>query len=439
MNKQVRSRTFDESYKMNRISNYSSFLYSKPQKINQQNKRRLFLIISLSAFSSFAHSDNSSYTRHYQSYYEDETHSHTQPAVNPDIKSTQHQEPVATQQQPLNKAMSGSELQNTPQLTIATAVTTEKAENKVSEASNQVSVVRLRQNELPVHWDGIGNNMAAGGLHGNIGSQIEIEDNRRSDNSKNSGKFKLATIQAFLKHDELPNWYFGFYNAREDNYKGMYTNQDYSSSNTINEIFVGHIFETWRGNFGTELMGGSETGTKRWKYRLKLWQDIRISSKWSLGGYLFGEEQPQNSQPGNNDLSQHIFETEPVLQYLINPDMGLFLRPFYVYKRQERGNWGDIVEQEWKASIGVWRNWYPLLSSVYAGVGQKKTTNASDSDILFYDGRYKYIGGTLSYPVVGDLRLYGEFKARFGKEDGEWTEKGSFWSPFTIVGVVYNF
>ncbi|WP_300001148.1 OmpG porin family protein [uncultured Cedecea sp.] len=422
---------------MNRISNYSRFLYSKPQKMYPQKKRKIFIILSLSAFSSFAFGDSSGYTRHYQSYYENETNSRVQPTVNSDVTSTKHQQP-AVQQKSLNNTLPGAEQHNS-QPTTAKTQATERAEKKTNEADNQVSVVRLRQNELPVHWDGIGNNMEAGGLHGNIASQIEIEDNRRSDNSKNSGKFKLATIQAFLKHDELPGWYFGFYNAREDNYKGMYTNQDYSGSNTINEIFVGHIFETWRGNFGTELMGGSESGNKRWKYRLKLWQDIRLSSKWSLGGYLFGEEQPQNSQPGNNDLSQHIFETEPVLQYLVNPDMGVFLRPFYVYKRQERGNWGDIVEQEWKASIGVWRNWYPLLSSVYVGIGQKKTTNASDSDVLFYDGRYKYIGGTLSYPVIGDLRLYGEFKARFGKEDGEWTEKGSFWSPFTIIGVVYNF
>ncbi len=110
MNKQVRLCTFDESYKMNKISNYSSVLYSKQQKVHQQNKRKLFLMIFLSVSSSFSLSDNSSYTRHYQVYYEDKTHSHTQPVVNPDIKLARHQEPVATQQQPLNKAMSGYEL-----------------------------------------------------------------------------------------------------------------------------------------------------------------------------------------------------------------------------------------------------------------------------------------------------------------------------------------
>ncbi|MCS3432547.1 OmpG porin family protein [Klebsiella sp. BIGb0407] len=413
---------------MNRIASYSSFLYLKSQRVSKHKNKKMLLILSV--FSSFAYSDNSVYTRHYQSYFDNNANvSVPQAKTNPDVAVVSQQQPVT-----MKPALPEDKVDDVISAPAATAVTVQK-----EKPENQVSVLRLRQNELPVHWDNIGNNMDAGGLHGNIGSQIEIEDNRRSDNAKNSGKFKLATIQAFLRHDELPNWYFGFYNAREDNYKGMYTNQDYSGSNTINEIFVGHIFETWRGNIGTELMGGSETGTKRWKYRLKLWQDLRISSKWSVAGYIFGEDQPQNSQPGNNDLSQQILETEPVLQYRVNPDTGIYLRPFYSYKRQGRENWGDIVEQEWKASMGMWRNWYPLLSSVYLGIGQKKTTNASDASILFYNSRYKYIGGTLSYPIIDDLRLYGEFKATFGKEDGDWAQKGSFWSPFTIIGVVYNF
>lgn len=418
---------------MKKISNHSGFLYSKLQETSKYNDKRILLVFSFSIFSSFAYSDSSAYTRHYQSYFDSDVSASTsKPEARSDRLPVTRQSTVATAQ---TLPQESDDVVSTP---VTTATTLQK-EKKNLDTEDQVSVLRLRQNELPVHWDRIGNNMDAGGLHGNIGSQIEIEDNRRSDNSNNSGKFKLATIQAFLRHDELPNWYFGFYNAREDNYKGMYTNQDYSGSNTINEIFVGHIFETWRGNIGTELMGGSETGTKRWKYRLKLWQDLRISSKWSVAGYLFGEDQPQNSQPGNNDLSQQIFETEPVVQYRVNSDTGIYLRPFYSYKRQGRENWGDIVEQEWKASIGMWRNWYPLLSSVYLGIGQKKTTNASDASILFYDSRYKYIGGTLSYPVIDDLRLYGEFKATFGKEDGDWTKKGSFWSPFTIIGIVYNF
>ena len=429
----MRSRTFDENHHMKKISNYSGFLYSKLQETSKYNDKGILLVFSFSIFSSFAYSDSSAYTRHYQSYFDSDVSASTsKPEARSDRLPVTRQSTVATAQ---TLPQESDDVVSTP---VTTATTLQK-EKKNLDTEDQISVLRLRQNELPVHWDRIGNNMDAGGLHGNIGSQIEIEDNRRSDNSNNSGKFKLATIQAFLRHDELPNWYFGFYNAREDNYKGMYTNQDYSGSNTINEIFVGHIFETWRGNIGTELMGGSETGTKRWKYRLKFWQDLRISSKWSVAGYLFGEDQPQNSQPGNNDLSQQIFETEPVVQYRVNSDTGIYLRPFYSYKRQGRENWGDIVEQEWKASIGMWRNWYPLLSSVYLGIGQKKTTNASDASILFYDSRYKYIGGTLSYPVIDDLRLYGEFKATFGKEDGDWAKKGSFWSPFTIIGIVYNF
>ncbi|MFG1173104.1 OmpG porin family protein [Erwiniaceae bacterium CAU 1747] len=305
--------------------------------------------------------------------------------------------------------------------------------------ANEVSVLRLRQDEPPVHWNSVGRNMEAGGLHGNIGTQIEIDDARRSNNENNGGKFKYATLQAFLRHDEIPNWYFGFYNAREDSYKGQFSNQHYGGTNTINEVFVGHIFETWRGNIGAEVMGGSESAGKRWKSRLKLWQDLRLSDRWSIAGYAFGEFQPQGREPGNGDLEKLIFETEPALQYRVNPDLGLYLRPFYSYNRQEREQWGDIIEREWKVSAGLWKNWYPLLTSLYVGVGQKKTTNASDSYELFYDGRYRYVGGTLSYPVVDQLRLYGEFKAKFTKEDGAWTTAGYSWTPFTVVGAVYNF
>lgn len=322
-----------------------------------------------------------------------------------------------------------------------------ETENKTAEVKkshaldkpDDVSVLRLRQEDPPVHWDSIGRNMEAGGLHGNISTQIEIDDVRWSDNKKNSGKFKLATIQAFLRHDELPNWYFGFWNAREDSYKGQFSNQDYKGTNTINEFFVGHIFETWRGNIGTEVMVGSETATKRWKNRYKIWQDLRLTNKWSLAGYAYGEYQPQGNEPGNGDLEQYIFEIEPAIQYRVNPDLGLYLRPYYYYNRQERESWGDIVEEEWKVTAGLWRNWYPLLTSLYLGFGQDKIDNASNGKEVFYDGRYKFIGGTISYPVFGEVRLYGEFKAQFTKENGLWTSSGHSWNPFTVVGMNYNF
>ncbi len=123
----------------------------------------------------------------------------------------------------------------------------------------------------------------------------------------------------------------------------------------------------------------------------------------------------------------------------MNPDLGLYLRPYYYHNRRERQSWGDIVEEEWKVTAGLWRNWYPLLTSLYVGFGQDKIDNASNASEVFYDGRYKFIGGTLSYPVFGEVRLYGEFKAQFTKETGLWTSTGHSWNPFTVVGVNYNF
>lgn len=399
----------------------------------------LALLLSFATFPAIAEKKAEipdDYTGNYQSYFQDETenqqHSNS-PAKNGSQDVTVREpssavagDTAAVQSLTTSTVAQPSESKNTYQ-------------NNAVDDSEEVSLLRLRQEAPPVHWNSIGRNMEAGGLHGNVGSQIEIDDVRWSNSKKNSGKFKLATIQAFLRHDELPNWYFGFWNAREDDYKGQFSNQDYSGTNTINEFFVGHIFETWRGNIGTEVMVGSETATKRWKNRFKIWQDLRLSNKWSIAGYAYGEYQPQGNQPGNGDLEQYIFETEPAIQYRVNPDLGLYLRPYYYYNRQVRESWGDIVEQEWKVSAGFWRNWYPLLTSMYIGFGQDKIENASNAQELFYDGRYKFIGGTISYPVFGEVRLYGEFKASFTKEAGLWTYTGHSWNPFTVVGVTYNF
>lgn len=413
------------------------------RKNRVSGKETLALMLSLAAFPAVAENTpdpSNVYTGNYQSYFYDETDNHpirTAPAKKEPAPPVSH-----VSSSPVTVDRTAEHAASPVPATLSPAgennITDPELSSKVAMPAD-VSLLRLRQEDPPVHWNSIGRNMEAGGLHGNIGTQIEIDDVRWRDKSKNSGKFKLATIQAFLRHDELPNWYFGFWNAREDSYKGQFSNQKYDATNTINEFFVGHIFETWRGNIGTEAMIGSETATKRWKNRFKVWQDLRLSNKWSLAGYAYGEYQPQGNEPGNGDLEQYIFETEPAIQYRVNPDMGLYLRPYYYYNRQVRENWGDIVEVEWKVTAGLWRNWYPLLTSLYVGFGQDKTENASNPNEVFYNGRYKFIGGTLSYPVFGEVRLYGEFRAEFTKEDGLWTYKGHSWNPFTVVGVNYNF
>ncbi|HAT2204059.1 TPA: hypothetical protein I8271_005626 [Kluyvera intermedia] len=424
-----------------KLAQHNALIKSRTK--SSSKKKALALFLSFASFPAFAENNteiSDTYTGNYQSYFHDED-ANLQHSLSTTKTDAQH----SATRIPSSPVKEGTAtVQPSPSVPAALpseASSTTSAANQTVAANNSddVSLLRLRQEAPPVHWDSIGRNMEAGGLHGNIGSQIEIDDVRWNNKNKNSGKFKLATIQAFLRHDELPNWYFGFWNAREDSYKGQFSNQDYKGTNTINEFFVGHIFETWRGNIGTEVMVGSETATKRWKNRVKVWQDLRLTNKWSIAGYAYGEYQPQGNQPGNGDLEQYIFETEPAIQYRVNPDLGLYLRPYYYYNRQVRENWGDIVEQEWKVTAGFWRNWYPLLTSMYIGFGQDKIENASNAKELFYDGRYKFIGGTISYPVFGEVRLYGEFKASFTKETGLWTYTGHSWNPFTVVGVTYNF
>ncbi|MEK0242889.1 OmpG porin family protein [Klebsiella variicola] len=406
-------------------------------------KQSLTLMIVIAAFPAIAEDSTElsvNNSGNYQSYFQDEADIKQTDALSG--KGGNEQSSLRASSSPVVKLQASEITTSSKPVTLSAPAEIKKSEAKNSQSmdnSEDVSLLRLRQEAPPVHWNSIGRNMEVGGLHGNIGSQIEIDDVRWSNSKKNSGKFKLATIQAFLRHDELPNWYFGFWNAREDSYKGQFSNQDYKGTNTINEIFVGHIFETWRGNIGTEVMVGSETSTKRWKNRFKVWQDLRLTNKWSMAGYAYAEYQPQGNESGNGDLEQYIFEIEPAIQYRVNPDLGLYLRPYYYYNRQVRQNWGDIVEQEWKLTAGLWRNWYPLLTSLYFGFGQDKIDNASNASEVFYDGRYKFIGGTLSYPVFGEVRLYGEFKASFTKETGLWTSTGHSWNPFTVVGVTYNF
>jgi len=407
------------------------------KKIFVSRKQTLALILSLVTYPAIAEETTEQavdYTGSYESYFQDESETKT---TSTSLTKKENK------QSSLSVVTAGKESEPTASSVPVTLSTDNKTaevkKNNNVDNPEDVSLLRLRQEDPPVHWNSIGRNMEVGGLHGNIGTQVEIDDVRWSNNKKDSGKFKLATIQAFLRHDELPNWYFGFWNAREDSYKGQFSNQDYNGTNTINEIFVGHIVETWRGNIGTEVMVGSETATKRWKNRFKVWQDLRLSNKWSLAGYAYGEYQPQGNEPGNGDLDQYIFEIEPAIQYRVSSDLGLYLRPYYYYNRQERESWGDIIEEEWKVTAGLWRNWYPLLTSLYFGFGQDKIDNASNAKEVFYDGRYKFIGGTISYPVVGEVRLYGEFKAQFTKETGLWTSTGHSWNPFTVVGVNYNF
>ncbi|MEE3650431.1 MULTISPECIES: OmpG porin family protein [unclassified Brenneria] len=313
----------------------------------------------------------------------------------------------------------------------ATAANDYQAEN--------VDIARISQEQQSVHWNTVDSSLDAGGLHGNIGSKIEIDDTRWKDNSKNGGKFKLALIQAWLRHDELPGWYFGYWNAREDNYKGQFSNQDYSGTNTINEMYIGKINEFYRGNWGIEVLGGTESATKRWKGRLKLWGESRLTDKWSVSGYVFREYQPQSNDSNNNDLEHHSMEMEPSLQYRVNPDLGIYLRPYYSWDKQARKFWGNIIEEEWKISAGLWRNWYPLLTSVYVGFGNDKIYNDANRSEIFYSGKYHFIGATASYPIVDNLRLYGEFKAQFTKSHGQWANDGHSWNPFTVVGVEYSF
>lgn len=303
----------------------------------------------------------------------------------------------------------------------------------------EASVLRLREDAPAVSWVQVGHAEDRGGLHGNVAMQIEIDDIHRYRHQDSSGKFKFGNIQAFLRHDELPNWYFGFWSGREDNYKGDFFYENYTGSNNINEFFIGHIFDTYHGQVGTEFLMGSESGPRRWKNRIKIWQNLRLTDRFSITGYEHIEYQPRNSDPYNGDLDQYIFEAEPSFQYRIGMDWGLYFRTFYNRNTVKRLTFPNINEYEYKLYGGVYKNWGTLLTSFYAGVGRNKKSLASGDDPVLYDAKYKMIGTTFTYPFYGGFNVYGELRARFIDESGNDVVEGNSWNSYSLVGVSYNF
>ena len=101
-----------------------------------------------------------------------------------------------------------------------------------------------------------------------------------------------------------------------------------------------------------------------------------------------------------------------------------------------------VIERKKKLTAGLWKNWSPLLTSVYIGIGEEHVETSNGNEI-FFDIKYHYLGATASYPVFGDVRLYGEFKAQFNEEFNAWDKdnviEGHSWTPFAIVGVKYDF
>ncbi|MEI2491691.1 OmpG porin family protein, partial [Acinetobacter baumannii] len=153
-----------------------------------------------------------SYTGSYQSYFQDEPDVQEKPSS--PVKKGNAQSSLSASSSPVAAGAAAESMKSTTLPEVTQSKSAGVTKNRKADNPEDVSLLRLRQEDPPVHWNSIGRNMEAGGLHGNIGTQIEIDDVRWSNNKKNSGKFKLATIQAFLRHDELPNWYFGFWNAR---------------------------------------------------------------------------------------------------------------------------------------------------------------------------------------------------------------------------------
>ncbi|WP_392552769.1 OmpG porin family protein [Orbus wheelerorum] len=314
------------------------------------------------------------------------------------------------------------------------------AKSTSSQIQRQDSLFISNPNEAPVAWLSVNNNLNTAALHGNIRSQIEIDNFRwNHDKERNSGKYKFSIMNAFLRHDELPNWYFGFYFAKEDSYKGNIFDQSFQDNTNISEAFVGHIFETYRGKIGLEGMFGAESGLNRLKTRVKTWVDLRFTDTLRLGGYIFYEFQPYNNRPDNGDTNNTSIETEPVLKYQIDNNNGLWLSSLYIRKKQARKEFGAIMEVEQNIRLGFFHNWTDLFSSIYIGTGRLKKYNQINSNETFYKSNYHTLGVTASYPLILSLRAYGEFKFEKTKEYGLWTSDGHNWNPFTLLGVVYEF
>lgn len=295
-----------------------------------------------------------------------------------------------------------------------------------------------------IMWTTAQSSYAHGGkVHGNIKSKFEVTDTNWKNNTTHDGSDNFVLSQAVLRHDSLPSWYLAFYNGRETEYQGSFTSQKYEQQTQRTQLIFGYNHQISRGDVGAELLVGSESLNERWQVRYKLYGTYRLTDRLSMFSYFYQDLQHKRSAGADwvNDTDVTTSEIEPGLQYIITDSTGVWLRSRYSEGKLERKQWGNINDQDWTTSVGVWHNWdNSLTTTLHSGIGHYRKYNARPDDgEVFQNTRYKYVALGANYPISKRFNISGEVKASDDKQSGSWVTSGKAINMSYMLSADFNF
>lgn len=283
-------------------------------------------------------------------------------------------------------------------------------------------------------------NPEGGSVHGQFKFKYSIEDNNWRDSGFHSGSDSLTFIQAVMHHDEAPGWYLAFSDNRTTNYNGSWESQNYLSQDQSTQLILGHEYTYQRLRYGWDVMGGSTSLDDRWQTRVKFFTDYRMTDKFSFFNYLYKQLDHRRNGGEQNDRDIDSFKIEPGVQYIVNDDTGIWFRQQFASSTLDRAQWGDIDTKSWSASIGVWKNWGKLSTSLSGGHGHYKKNNAREEDgEIFHETRDRFIKASINYPFARRFSISGEITGSKIEQNGSWVINGNAITTNYKFMLDYNF
>ncbi|MBT1849396.1 OmpG porin family protein [Enterobacter ludwigii] len=283
-------------------------------------------------------------------------------------------------------------------------------------------------------------NPAGGRVHGQLKMKYAIEDNNWRNSHFHNGNDSLTFVQGVMRHDALPGWYLAFSEGRATNYNGTWEDQSYLSQNQWTQLIIGHEYFYKRLRYGWDVMGGSASIEDRWQGRVKFFTDLRVTDNFSFFNYLYQQIDHRRSGGSQNDRDVRSFQIEPGVQYIIYNTTGVWFRQQFASAVLDRAQWGYIDEKSWTTSVGVWRNWGKLSTTLSGGYGHYKKYNAQPEDgEVFQNTRNRFLKVSANYPLTSRFTVSGEVTGSLIKQDGSWVTHGEAITTEYKLMLDYNF
>ncbi|MGY8619678.1 OmpG porin family protein [Pantoea agglomerans] len=283
-------------------------------------------------------------------------------------------------------------------------------------------------------------NPTGGRVHGQLKMKYAIEDNNWRNSHFHNGNDSLTFVQGVMRHDTLPGWYLAFSEGRTTNYNGTWENQSYLSQNQWTQLIIGHEYFYKRLRYGWDVMGGSASIEDRWQGRVKLFTDLRLTDNFSFFNYLYQQIDHRRSGGSQNDRDVRSLKIEPGVQYIINDTTGVWARQQFASAILDRAQWGNIDEKSWTTSVGIWRNWGKLSTTLSGGYGHYKKNNAQPEDgEVFQNARNRFMKVSANYPLTHRFTVSGEVMGSLIKQSGSWVKNGDAITTEYKLMLDYNF